>query len=125
MGIPRGFLHEAATGEEHSLHTTITIPTSDYCWGVQLVKQMTQSFRARDFPPHMQQLCTSSMSAHGRAGPKAMDDATLDAKLEEVLQAWSSNLKVDGVLDAFEQRMAKTNEGQERSHFRCMEMRQP
>merc|ERR1712176_1030861 len=65
------------------------------------------------------------MSAQGSAGPRAMDDSAFDSKLQELLKAWSSNVSVDGVVDAFEQRMTKTNHGQEQNYMRCMSMKTP
>merc|ERR1712056_38189 len=93
--IPRGFLHEAETSEEPSLHTTVTVPTSDFCWGVQLVKHMMSSIRSRDVPHHLQQFCAASMGKQGRAGPRVVNDAALDDKLQEVFQALGSNLGVE------------------------------
>ncbi|KAF8821080.1 histone lysine demethylase JmjC NO66 [Cardiosporidium cionae] len=34
--IPRGFIHEAATSNSCSFHITLTIPTSDFCWGIAI-----------------------------------------------------------------------------------------
>mmetsp|Transcript_67410 Transcript_67410/g.186820 ORF Transcript_67410/g.186820 Transcript_67410/m.186820 type:complete len:432 (+) Transcript_67410:50-1345(+) len=120
--IPRGFLHEAATGEdEPSLHITVTIPTSDYCWGVQLMKHLMTKVHTRDLPQPLRPLCGASLSAAGKAGPAALSDEELDAQLKVVVQTWLSELTADSVLDAFDQRMARTNEGQERTFARIME----
>ena len=68
--IPRGHLHEAATSSEPSLHITLTVPgaqqaakpqspllfssfqsrpTSDFCWGVQMVKHLNTHLRSYAF----------------------------------------------------------------------------
>jgi len=94
--IPRGYLHEAATGEEPSLHITVTIPTSDYCWGVQLTKHLLQRFLQQEVPRDLY----------------SFDEGALEEKLQGVLKDWTSSLRVDDVLDAFDERMERTNAGQ-------------
>merc|ERR1711939_920834 len=116
--IPRGYLHEAHTVPgEPSLHITVTVPTSDFCWGVQLVKQMVSKVTTQrgDLPPKLRALCNASLSARGRAGPAAMDDSVLDSHLDEFLTACLDDINVESTLHAFDQRMAKTNETQ--AHF--------
>jgi len=115
--IPRGYLHEASTGDgELSLHITVTVPTSDYCWGVQLVKHLIHKVQSREMSPQLHSLCASSMNA-------IPNDALLDAHLAEIGKAWTSDLDLDGVLGAFDQRMARTNESQIRSGERLMKER--
>eukprot|EP00931_Biecheleriopsis_adriatica_P079424 TRINITY_DN52822_c0_g1_i1.p1 TRINITY_DN52822_c0_g1~~TRINITY_DN52822_c0_g1_i1.p1 ORF type:complete len:440 (+),score=97.69 TRINITY_DN52822_c0_g1_i1:42-1322(+) len=119
--IPRGHLHEAATGSsEPSLHITVTVPTSDFCWGVQLVKHLGLEMRSGMLPPPQRSLCQASLAPMGSAGPAALDDEALDKKLEELLESWRSKVSAEAVLDSFEQRMERTNEGQERQFIeRC------
>lgn len=121
--IPRGYLHEANTGDgELSLHITVTIPTSDYCWGVQTVKHFIHTVHQRSLPPPTQALLAGSMSPHGAAGQQLSDDV-LDEQLSELMKAWTTEMKVKGVLDAFDQRMARTNEGQVREGERSVAAR--
>ncbi|CAD7936011.1 unnamed protein product [Amoebophrya sp. A25] len=40
--LPRGVIHEAETGEESSLHFTITVPSCDYCWAALLSHYLDQ-----------------------------------------------------------------------------------
>lgn len=121
--IPRGYLHEAMTVDgEPSLHVTITIPTSDFCWGVQLVKHMMKQVQRSELPPQMQTVCNSSLSERGLSGRQTMDDATLDARLQELLEAWKKDLSVESVVDAFEQRMAATNQSQQQMFKRREEI---
>ena len=42
------YYFQATTGEEPSLHITITVPTSDYCWGVQLTKHLMQKLQSKE-----------------------------------------------------------------------------
>eukprot|EP00415_Alexandrium_ostenfeldii_P000671 UN0671 len=120
--IPRGYLHEASTGEdEPSLHITVTVPTSDYCWGVQLMKHLMTRVHHRDLPKSLHPLCGASLSALGKGGSQSLRSEDLDAQIQELLSTWVSELSVDGVLETFEQRMARTNEGQERLFERIME----
>jgi hypothetical protein len=114
--IPRGFLHEAETSSEPSLHITITVPTSDYCWGVQVSKQLTQSlFERKD-------LHTASMvqllRQQARPGPKP-GAALTDEALQALLKDWLSGLTAGSVIDGYQQRMAVVNAGQERGHQRA------
>ncbi|CAE8606078.1 unnamed protein product [Polarella glacialis] len=112
--IPRGYLHEAATGEEASLHITFTIPTSDYCWGVNLVKHLTGQLRSKQLPGPQRSLCQSSLAPRGAAGPAVLDDAALDEKLQELLGSLASQLSAEDVVRSFEQRMERTNDNQGR-----------
>mmetsp|Transcript_101939 Transcript_101939/g.288640 ORF Transcript_101939/g.288640 Transcript_101939/m.288640 type:complete len:280 (-) Transcript_101939:5-844(-) len=123
LHIPRGVLHEAMTSKESSLHITVTVPTSDYCWGVQLAKHMTQTLHSGDSAPSLQKLCASSLSAWGDAGPGQLDDAALDAQIQEIGRQWLSRLRLDSVLGAFEHRMARTNEGQAKQFAQAAELR--
>lgn len=120
--IPRGFLHEAATSTEPSLHITITMPTSDYCWGIQLVKHLMQDVHSRDAPPEVRRACEAQLVG---PGSHQLDDATLDAHIEDIFNNWSRNASLDGVLNAFEGRMARVNEGQERAHQQATSLRPP
>mmetsp|Transcript_56649 Transcript_56649/g.90008 ORF Transcript_56649/g.90008 Transcript_56649/m.90008 type:complete len:412 (-) Transcript_56649:221-1456(-) len=114
--IPRGFLHEASTSAEPSLHITVTMPTSDYCWGVQLIKHLMQSLHSRDTPPEIRKICETQL-----VGPEGgLDDASLDVHIQDILKHWSSNLSAESVLEAFEARMERTNEGQDRAHQKAM-----
>jgi len=115
--IPRGYLHEAATGEEPSLHITVTIPTSDYCWGVQLIKHFMQELSTNK--QEEGSLLQSSLSSKA---PSSSEEA-LEDKLKGVLNSWAEGVQVSSVLDAFEQRMARTNEGQERQFARLSDMK--
>lgn len=108
--IPRGYLHEAETGDvEPSLHITITIPTSDFCWGVQMVKSFTRS----EFSPEVKKVCAGSMSKGSELS--ALSDEALDAKIQEMVKCWSSSLSLDSLVNSFEQRMDMTNLGQDRT----------
>jgi len=119
--IPRGFLHEATTTSEPSLHVTITMPTSDYCWGVQLVKHLMQDVHSPGVPPSVKAACKTRL-----IGPdRVEDDAQIEAQIQEVLKSWSSNMSLDGVVDAFEHRMSKVNEGQEKNFNQAMNLRPP
>jgi len=119
--IPRGFLHEATTTAEPSCHVTITMPTSDYCWGVQMVKHLMQEVHARDAPPEVRKACQTKL-----VGPDcSQDDGPLNDHLQNIFNSWGSNISVDGLLDAFEKRMARCNEGQERSHQQAMSLQPP
>lgn len=113
--IPRGFLHEAKTSAEPSLHITVTVPTSDYCWGIQLIKHFMSEVLAGD-NPELRKISELKLGLGG------VDESTLDAKLEEAMKKWASGVTVDGVIDAFENRMIKVNNGQERSHGQAMSM---
>jgi ribosomal protein L16 Arg81 hydroxylase len=116
--IPRGFLHEATTTTEPSLHITVTMPTSDYCWGVQLVKHLMQEVHSNDVPPVVQKACHTRL-----VGPDCpQDDSVIDEQLQEILKNWSSKISVDGVIGSFERRMARVNDGQERAHGQAMTM---
>lgn len=111
--IPRGFLHEAATGEELSLHVTITIPTSDYCWGVQVVKNLLQEMHTSVvIPRELQALCKRPL---GNVGRRASQNDGVGASLEKVLNIWRTHLSAEAVVAGFESRMARMNEGQARA----------
>jgi len=119
--IPRGSLHEATTTSEPSLHITITMPTSDYCWGVQLVKHLMQDVHAPGVPATVKSTCSSKL-----VGPDSLqDNKQLDAMIADVFQNWSSNIKLDGVIDAFERRMSRVNEQQEKTHAQAMSLQPP
>jgi len=55
--------------------------------------------------------------------PSAGDD--LDKQLKDIVGSWASDVKMGSVLEAFEQRMAQTNEGQERQFARMSEIKSP
>jgi len=114
--IPRGFLHEASTSAEPSLHITVTMPTSDYCWGVQLVKHLMQNLHSRDTPPEIRKLCETQLAGPGGS----LDNASLDVNIQDILKHWASNLSAESVLEAFEGRMQRTNEGQDRATQKAM-----
>ncbi|CAK0846345.1 unnamed protein product [Prorocentrum cordatum] len=118
--IPRGCLHEAATGEaEPSLHVTVTVPTSDYCWGVHLVRQLARQLGGGE----------PGAGRGGGPGPRGgaawgrLDDATLDAHVQGAVKGWLSNVGVDCVLDEFDERIGRTNEGQARQRGAAAELR--
>lgn len=110
--IPRGYLHEADTGDEPSLHITVTIPTSDYCWGVQLMKSFQQAQR-HTLTPELDKLSRSSMDKGFELASLSLEE--LDGKIQDVAKNWLANLKLDSVIDSFEQRMAAANLSQDRS----------
>lgn len=112
--IPRGFLHEATTGEEPSLHITITVPTSDYCWGVQLTKHLMQKLQSKELSGPLAGLCGASMSRAGEAGPQAISGEDLDGQLQEIVSTWAKSLRFEDVMSSFEEKMARTNDWQER-----------
>lgn len=118
--IPRGFLHEASTTKDPSLHITVTIPTSDYCWGVQLVKHLSQELQSANTPPPLRQLCAQPIAGARGGGPE--QDAALDGTLKELFENWLKNLNVESVIEAFERRMHRTNEGQEKVHSQAMSL---
>lgn len=118
--IPRGFLHEARTSDQPSLHITVTMPTSDYCWGVQLVKHLMQDIHARDVPPEVVKARNTRLEADSGA-----EDEAINTNIEDIFNHWESNISVDGVLEAFEQRMGRVNEGQERAHNQAMSLKPP
>eukprot|EP00927_Polykrikos_kofoidii_P061456 TRINITY_DN56296_c0_g1_i1.p1 TRINITY_DN56296_c0_g1~~TRINITY_DN56296_c0_g1_i1.p1 ORF type:complete len:459 (-),score=84.44 TRINITY_DN56296_c0_g1_i1:60-1364(-) len=112
--IPRGYLHEACTGgEEPSLHITVTVPTSDYCWGVQLVKHLLNKVHTKDFDEDLQETCGSFLAVRGT--PADVNGKELDEKIDKLLQSWADTVTVESVVEQFDQRMEKTNLGQERS----------
>lgn len=126
--IPRGFLHEAATSDQPSLHITVTVPTSDYCWGVQAAKHLAQTLRLEQFPEHLNDLCDKPMSlllGAGETDPdkRASSEAEVGNALEQLLQTWVGSLDADKALGAYEQRMVQTNKGQERSFSEAMALR--
>jgi len=108
--MPRGYLHEATTGTEPSLHITITVPSSDYCWGVQLVKHLLQEMHTDKLPsaPSLR----GSMCNRSSKG----EDSPFDKDLSKVIGTWADKLSPERVLETFQQRMARTNEGQERQY---------
>ena len=55
----------------------------------------------------------------------AMDNAALDAHLQELLGACLDEITVDSLVDAFDQRMAKTNETQANFFAKGQEGRKP
>ena len=128
--IPRGFLHEATTSEEPSLHITVTVPTSDYCWGVQLARNLTESIRTERFNEELRHLCHTSMcqltSGKEESGEK---NAELSEKatqhMESLMQAWLSQVSLKGMMKSFESRMAQTNIGQERSSAASLARKMP
>lgn len=115
--MPRGQLHEAATGDEPSLHITITVPTSDFCWGVQLVKHFMHELDVGQLA-QAKPLASGSLCGRGQK-----DQSALDQEIRDLLGAWSKGVKPGDVLDAFEQRMAKTNQGQEREYTRNQDIK--
>lgn len=117
--LPRGYLHEAATGEEHSLHITVTMPTSDYCWGVQLVRDCMRHLKVADDPASVMNRYLYSKA------PCEDDEKEVDKLLQDAVGSWASSLKIDGVLKAFETSMEKTNEGQERQFAQIQRTRGP
>lgn len=119
--MPRGFLHEATTSEEPSLHITITMPTSDYCWGVQCVKHLMQEVHSPSLPPPLK----TALRAKVIGPDRVEDDEQLDAHIQEVFKNWQENISLDGVLDAFEQRMERVNSTQERTHKQAMSLQPP
>jgi len=117
--IPRGYLHEAATSTEASLHITLTVPTSDYCWGVQMVKQLNSELRSGQLlTPDSQSLCQASL-AECLAGEAPKDE--LDGKIQDMLSRFLSNLSAEAVVKGFESRMAKTNLGQDQQFSQLSE----
>lgn len=99
--IPRGFLHEAATSSEPSLHITLTVPTSDFCWGVQMVKHLNGHLKSGSFS----KFYPSALNDHS--------DEMLSARIQEALSTWASEITAEGVLQGLERRMERTNQGQE------------
>jgi len=122
--IPRGFLHEANTGFESSLHITITMPTSDYCWGVLVGKHFMETLHSPGVPRALLDTTRMAMSANptglGNVAPE--DDAALDAQISALLEHWGSSLSSGAVVEAFEGRMKRTNSGQEVAHSKAMSM---
>lgn len=112
--IPRGFLHEASTQEESSLHVTVTVPTSDYCWGVQLVKHLIGQMHSDDMPDYVQAASRRSLCGAKSAAPS-------EEEFQDILKSWLGGLTMDSVLEAFEQRMERTNGGQDRAFSHNME----
>lgn len=113
--IPRGYLHEAATGGgEPSLHITITMPTSDYCWGVQLTKHLMGHLESggRDFAG----LTSHRLSLSCADGDA--DEEKLDQELRKLTGSWVKAFRPASVLDAFEGRMARVTDTQLRDFAR-------
>jgi len=124
--IPRGFLHEASCADEPSLHITVTVPTSDYCWGVQLTKHLMRSARMRPgVPPHLHRLCETSLSGPGCAGIKPLDEEKLNAQIKELVDTLISDLRPEDVLETFQRQMVMTNEGQANTHKMAMSKQLP
>jgi len=119
--IPRGFLHEATTSAEPSLHVTVTMPTSDYCWGVQLVKHLMQAVHSRDVTAGVQKACQTRLV--GSDSP--LDDDVINGNLEDIFNHWSTQVSVEGVVEAFSNRMVRVNEGQARAHEQAMSLQPP
>jgi len=118
--IPRGYLHEAATSTEPSLHITLTVPTSDYCWGVPTVKHLNTELRTGPLSAPLRSLCQASL-AECLDGPAALKEEELDGKLQEIFSGFLSKLNADAVLQGFERRMDKTNSGQEQQFAQLSE----
>lgn len=119
--IPRGFLHEAATGVENSLHITVTVPTSDYCWGVNLIKHFMNELSLNE-DDHQSLLGTSlSSKASGEVG----EADALDKKLRALADSWAKGVTVPKVVSAFEERMAVMNDGQQRQFLRTRDLKSP
>jgi len=116
--MPRGQLHEADTGDEPSLHVTITVPTSDYCWGVQLVKHLMGTL-------HGPKAAKSPLLGASLCGRGEQDAEALDAELGKLLTSWSQDVEPRGVLDAYEQRMGRTNVVQEKEFGHAMTAKLP
>mmetsp|Transcript_21199 Transcript_21199/g.38698 ORF Transcript_21199/g.38698 Transcript_21199/m.38698 type:complete len:410 (+) Transcript_21199:54-1283(+) len=114
--IPRGCLHEATTSAEPSLHITVTVPTSDYCWGVQLARSLTETIHSKQkMPEELHRLCSTPMVGirQGQANGSKEEDVSLH--LQNMMQTWLEQLNAADIIGAFQARMAKTNEGQDRS----------
>lgn len=122
--IPRGFLHEAETSEFPSLHVTVTMPTSDYCWGVQLVKQFGLTLYPPELPTPLRNCCDASLASFRRPGGpvKREEDETMETHLKELTKMWLASLSVESVVNAFESRMSRTNDGQEKGFHNNMEL---
>jgi len=97
--IPRGFLHEARTSAEPSLHITVTVPTTDYCWGVQVAKHLAQQLHRREMPTPLQDLADGSMAQLNNGK---------DADIQALLRVWLQQVSGGAVLSAFEDRMSGT-----------------
>eukprot|EP00929_Paragymnodinium_shiwhaense_P074342 TRINITY_DN38033_c0_g1_i1.p1 TRINITY_DN38033_c0_g1~~TRINITY_DN38033_c0_g1_i1.p1 ORF type:complete len:447 (-),score=109.67 TRINITY_DN38033_c0_g1_i1:112-1452(-) len=112
--IPRGHLHEASTsGTEPSLHVTVTMPTCDYCWGVNLVKFFHGEYlNGRSAP---------EQASRPIAGPGAMDDAALEAFLASAMEDLQGRLSHEAIVEAFSRRLGATNQRQEAQHRQCVE----
>eukprot|EP00929_Paragymnodinium_shiwhaense_P067383 TRINITY_DN33925_c0_g1_i1.p1 TRINITY_DN33925_c0_g1~~TRINITY_DN33925_c0_g1_i1.p1 ORF type:complete len:430 (-),score=93.91 TRINITY_DN33925_c0_g1_i1:101-1390(-) len=125
--IPRGFLHEAETGTDSSLHVTITVPTSDYCWGVQMVKHVLHQIQHKEVAEPLRHFSDGAYFLPRSRGPEdsTSKDGLRDADIEDLLSAWASEVNVDGVLNAFGSRMARMNEGQDRTLAQKSEVRLP
>eukprot|EP00930_Biecheleria_cincta_P095319 TRINITY_DN87297_c0_g1_i1.p1 TRINITY_DN87297_c0_g1~~TRINITY_DN87297_c0_g1_i1.p1 ORF type:complete len:450 (-),score=88.30 TRINITY_DN87297_c0_g1_i1:57-1379(-) len=113
--MPRGYLHEASTSSsEPSLHITVTVPTSDFCWGVQLVKHLGNHLRTGGLSSPHHALCKASLAPTGSLGKAALSDEDLDKQIQELLEGWTAKTSGAEILDFFDHRMGRTNEGQER-----------
>jgi ribosomal protein L16 Arg81 hydroxylase len=119
--IPRGFLHEAATSSTPSLHITMTVPTCDYCWGVQTVKHLMNHLYSRETPPETRKFCSEATLGNSNG----LDEASLGKHVEDILKRLETGLSLDTLLDGFEQRMSKPNDAQERSHLQAMSAKLP
>mmetsp|Transcript_37504 Transcript_37504/g.79550 ORF Transcript_37504/g.79550 Transcript_37504/m.79550 type:complete len:428 (-) Transcript_37504:44-1327(-) len=117
--LPRGYLHEATTSTELSLHITVTMPTSDYCWGVQMVRDFMDQLKTSASPLKS----TLAKALQAPAGEDADENA--EQELKAIATAWASDLKIDRVLDNFQKRMDATNEGQERQHAQFSKIKSP
>lgn len=116
--MPRGFLHEAKTGTEPSLHITITVPTSDYCWGVLLGRYLGHSLQ-KSLPSgsEVANFCQEAMSEKDvdshRPDRKKRTEEEENAMIRQVASAFLKDLSSKEVVGLFEERMATTNKGQE------------
>ena len=71
--IPRGFVHEAATGDDApSLHLTLAVPTHDWSWAAtasRVLEQLKQAPPAGDYAPGDHKGFAASLRARDDCGP--------------------------------------------------------
>lgn len=108
--IPRGFLHEACTGTELSLHCTITVPTSDYCYGVQFVRLFTEMLNSPDLPSELRK--TADIPLAVKNGAVELDDNTINSHIDDLLQAWINEVNTESLKSSFLSRISHVNANQ-------------
>lgn len=119
--IPRGFLHEATTSDEPSLHITVTMPTSDYCWGSQFVQNFMQHVTASGKDILDAEVLSQALNCPPRDG----EIDKLEEMLSKLTSSWMSRMTPTDILEKFQARMDLRNEGQDKRYGHLAQMPLP